>query len=221
MRMDRFPSYRRGERIADICVHALGVTLAPIAAIALVIAAIRRGDPALVSGVVLYGIGLTGMLAASALYNVIAASPRKAFFRRLDHAVIFVMIAGSYTPFALSLPSGTWNPALLAIVWMVALCAAVLKLWAPRTVAVGASTAIYLVLGWCCLAALVPLFGRLATAPLILLLAGCGLYSLGAVFHHWRRLPFHNATWHGFVLAAAASHYGAIMTGVVRNGPMT
>jgi hemolysin III len=212
-----YPSYSRGERIADNCIHALGVSVGLIGAVVLAVAATRQDNALLIPGVLLYGLGLIAMLGFSALYNITRPSPRKALFRRLDHAAIFVMIAGSYTPFALNGLGGAWGHGLLAFVWLVALAGAALKLFAPRRVR-RFSTALYLLLGWSGLVALEPLFGALPMPALFLLATGGALYSLGVVFHHWQRLPYQNAIWHGLVLAAAGCHYGAILGGVVLAG---
>ncbi len=215
--MGPFPSYSRGERIADNCVHGIGVSAGLIGAVAIVAAAARQENALLIPGAVAYGLGLIAMLGSSALYNITPPGPLKARFRRLDHAAIFVMIAGSYTPFALNGSAGGWGLGLLAFVWLVALGGAAVKLFAPRRMR-RISTAVYLLLGWCGPVALEPLFGALPTAAMVLLASGGLLYSLGILFHHWQRLPYQNAIWHSFVLAAAGCHYGAILGGVVLAG---
>ena len=212
-----YPSYSRGERIADNCIHALGVSAGLVGAVVLAVAATRQDNALLVPGVLLYGLGLIAMLGFSALYNITKPSPRKGLFRRLDHAAIFVMIAGSYTPFALNGLGGAWGHGLLAFVWVVALAGTALKLFVPRRVR-RFSTALYLLLGWSGVVALEPLFGNLPVPAIVLLATGGALYSLGVVFHHWQRLPYQNAIWHGLVLAAAGCHYGAILGGVVLAG---
>ena len=215
--MDSFPSYSRSERIADYCVHALGVAAGLIGAVVLIAIAVGQDDTLLVPAVVIYSVGLTAMLGFSALYNIAPSEPRKALFQRLDHAAIFVMIAGSYTPFALNALGGVWGYCLLTFVWLVALNGAILKYFAPHRLA-KISTCLYLLLGWSGLAAIGPLVEALSFGAIVLLAVGGGLYSIGAAFHHWERLPFQNAIWHGFVLAAAACHYSAILGGVVLNG---
>ena len=215
--MGPFPSYSRGERIADNCIHGIGVSAGLIGAVAIVAAAVRQENALLIPGAVAYGLGLIAMLGCSALYNITPPGRLKARFQRFDHAAIFVMIAGSYTPFTLNGMAGGWGLGLLAFVWLVALGGAAVKLFAPRRLR-RISTAVYLLLGWCGLVALEPLFGSLPTAAMVLLASGGLLYSLGILFHHWQRLPYQNAVWHGFVLAAAGCHYGAILGGVVLAG---
>jgi hemolysin III len=131
--------------------------------------------------------------------------------RRFDHAAIFAMIAGTYTPFTiLGLQSG-WSTGLTIGIWSVAAIGIALKLWQPRRIET-ISVALYLGLGWIGLIALHPFMVALDAATLALLAAGGILYSVGVVFHLWRRLPYHNAIWHGFVLVAAGIHYLAVLT---------
>jgi hemolysin III len=154
------------------------------------------------------------MLLCSAVYNMARDGMFKRLLRRCDHAAIFVMIAGTYTPFSLEVIGGAWGRGLLIFVWTVAAAGVALKLLRPHRFE-RLSVVVYLMLGWCVLAALDPLLARISLWGLVLLFAGGVLYSLGVVFHLWTRLPFHNAIWHGFVLAAAGCHYAAIMLEVV------
>jgi hemolysin III len=209
-----FPDYRAGERIADACVHGLGVAAGAAGALVLLITALHAGGPRLVVGVLVYAIGLIGMLACSALYNLAPPSMLKRRLRRFDHAAIFTMIAGSYTPFLLDRIGGALGLGLLALIWFAALAGALLAIAAPawlRRVQVPA----YLLLGWGVLAAGGRLVDALARPALVLLVAGGVIYTLGVVFHLWERLRYHNAIWHAMVLIAAGCHYAAVLVGVV------
>ena len=126
-----FPSYTRLERIADACVHAVSVLFSVAAASLLLIGAIGVLPAALFIGLIVYSIGLIGMFAASAAYNLVPHVGAKEILRRLDHAAIFVMIAGSYTPFALVV-GGATGYALLASVWAIAAAGVAIKLRFPR-----------------------------------------------------------------------------------------
>lgn len=207
------PRYSRSERVADAVVHLLGLVFALAACASLVIVVLPRDDGLLWLAIGLYGAGLLAMLGSSALYNLISDLRWKALFRRLDHAAIFVMIAGSYTPFMLVAVGGAWGYGLLAFVWSVALGGVVLKLFWPRRLD-RLSVAAYLLLGWSIVVVLDPLLGALSAAGLALLAAGGLLYSLGVVFHLWQRLRYQNAIWHAFVLAAAACHFSAVLSEV-------
>jgi hemolysin III len=202
--------YTRGERVADAIVHALGVAGSLAACAALAAVASRGASARLAAALGLYAAGLLAMLGCSALYNMSPEGPRKALLRRLDHAAIFAMIAGTYTPVVLLAVGGAWGWGLLAVVWAGAAGGAALKVLAParfeRT-----STAAYLLLGWVGLAALDPLLAALPPRDLALLVAGGLLYSLGVVVHLSRRLLYHNVLWHALVLAAAACHYAVVL----------
>ena len=207
-------AYAQAEQTADRYLHLLGLVAAIIGAVVLVaIAAPRQGALAIFS-VTVYCIGLIGMIGASTLYNHALSSRRREWFRRLDHAAIFLMIAGTYTPFVLVRMTGPWGTGIATVVWSVAIVGIVVMLIDPRRLE-GVLTALYLGLGWVILPALGPLIAAVPLQAVILLAAGGLLYSIGVVFHLWRRLPYHKAIWHGFVLAAASCHYLAVLSGVV------
>ena len=151
----------------------------------------------------------SSLFACSAAYNLTWHPNWKEALRRLDHAAIFVMIAGSYTPFSLAVIGGTWGWALFAVVWAVAALGVALKLFLPRRFE-RAAIVLYLAQGWSVLVVVEPLAAALSTPALSLLVAGGAIYTLGVVFHLWRSLPYHNAIWHGFVLAGSVTHFIAI-----------
>lgn len=203
----------RAELIADAVVHLLGLGFGLAACITLVVFVALKPDLSRGVSLALYGFGLLAMLGCSALYNMTSHARLKTLFRRFDHAAIFVMIAGTYTPFSLIVIGGLWGALLLGFVWSVALVGVFLKLRYPLRFE-KLSVLAYLLLGWVILAALQPLISGASLAALVLLLTGGGLYSLGVIFHLWERLPYQNAIWHVFVLAAAACHYAAILMDV-------
>jgi hemolysin III len=212
----REPSRR--ELIADAVVHVLGLVAGFAGAIVLLALGAVWGDALDVVALLIYAAGLLAMLVCSALYNLARGSGRRALLRRFDHAAIFAMIAGTYTPFTTLRLEGGWAYGLTAAVWAIALSGMVLKLWKPHVVE-KASVPLYLALGWIIVIALNPLIGALELSTLILLAVGGLLYTAGVVFHVWERLPYHNAAWHGFVLAAAAVHYVAILDAVFLSRP--
>jgi hemolysin III len=192
--------------------HALSVVVGLAACITLAREAGAIADASDWIALSLYAAGLMSMTGCSALYNLTSSTASwKSAFRRLDHAAIFVMIAGTYTPFALIALRGDLGTALLAFVWAVALTGVALKLLCPWRFE-QSSIAVYLLLGWTILAVLPSLAAAVPVICLLLLGAGGVLYSLGVVFHLWARLPYHNAVWHGFVLGAAACHYVAVLS---------
>jgi hemolysin III len=199
--------------VADGLVHAAGLLLAPPAALLLLHRAWGAGDPGpspvVMAALSLYALGMIGMLAASAAYNLAPTGAVKAWLRRLDHALIFGAIAGTYTPFLLLGVPGLAGMALVIVMWGLAILGATLKLRGrmgrPRL-----STALYLSLGWIGVPAFPVLATTLTGETLWMVGAGALLYTVGAVIHLMDRLPFHNAIWHALVLAAAACHYIAI-----------
>jgi hemolysin III len=194
----------------DAMVHAVGLTFALAACVTLAIVAAPRRDPAVLASLAIYGAGLLAMLGCSAVYNIAGDGPRKALWRRLDHAAIFVMIAGTYTPFAAIAIGGAWGTGLLLFVWTAAGVGAALKLLRPERIET-LSLAAYLLLGWTILVAIDRLIAAVSLQALVLLTAGGILYSVGILFYLWHRLPYHRAIWHGFVLTAAACQYFAVL----------
>ena len=202
--------YSRGERLADELVHGIGLAAALPACLALLLVAPPQRDPTLIAALAAYSTGLLGMLVCSALYNRAAEGPRKALLRRLDHAAIFVMIAGTYTPVTLLAISDSQGLALLAVVWGGAAAGAALKLFAPARFERLALPA-YLALGWAGAVAAPRLLATMPGWALALLLGGGLVYSLGVIAHVSTRLRYHNALWHGCVVTAAGCHYAVVL----------
>lgn len=198
------------EQRADVAVHVAGLCLGLAGAPLMLAAAIDSPQRGEVVPAALYVAGLIAMLACSATYNVWRSCRRREWLRRLDHAAIFVMIAGTYTPLAVRLP-GAWSVALTGGVWAAAAAGVVLKLCQPRCIE-AVSVVLYLVLGWVGLVALEPLIGSVDGTALWLLLAGGIVYSAGVAFHLAHTLRYGRALWHGCVLTAAAVHYVALLS---------
>lgn len=214
-----YPVYSRGEVMADAAAHVLGVLFGLIATIALVITASQHDHFLLILGASLYGLGLISMLTCSAAYNLWPPSPTKELLRRFDHAAIFLMIAGTYTPLLLNRVGGEWGVGLLGFVWVVALLGAAMKIVFPRRWE-SITLALYLGLGWSILAAINPLIEAVSMQSLVLIAVGGVIYSVGVIFHLWEKLPYQNAIWHWLVLTAAACHYIAVFNEVAIAGTM-
>ena len=208
-----FPTYSRAERAADAVVHAVGIVFGLIGACGLIVAGLKKLPAHEIAGLGIYGSGLVGMFAASASYNLVGRPRAKEWLRRLDHAVIFVMIAGSYTPFALRM-GGTTGFVVLATVWLIAVTGVAVKLVWPRKLD-RISILLYLAQGWCVIFAIGPLIEAVPSASLTLLLAGGIIYTAGVVFHLLERMPFHNVIWHVFVLGGAVSQYASIYGAII------
>ncbi len=156
-----------------------------------------------------YSFGLLAMLGASAAYNMTQPGRMKAWLRRLDHAMIYVMIAGTYTPFAIYAVRGKSGVLLCAVVWIAALAGIVLKTGFPRRLE-WLGFGLYLGMGWMVVAFIGRVYANLQTASFVLLIVGGVIYTLGSAILHMRKLRFHNAIWHAMVLLAAATHFVAI-----------
>jgi hemolysin III len=205
----RFPAYTRAERALDNAVHLIGLPAALAAVAWLLALACDRGSFLLVGSVAVYAVGLLGMLAASAAYHLTPPGPRKEVLRRLDHAMIFVMIAGTYTPFALNALAPIHGPAVCAAMWTAAGIGVVLKLAMPRRFErLGLLRC--LVMGWAVVGFIPALAERLPRAGLHLLFAGGLAYTLGAALYTRNRWRFHTAGWHILVLVGAGLHVGAV-----------
>jgi hemolysin III len=200
----------RAEVIADAIVHAIGVSLGLAGATVLVVIAVVSVPAVPFPSIAIYAFGLMSMLGLSAAYNMWPMSPTKWMLRRLDHSAIFVMIAGTYTPFLWQMPGRIVSLSLLIAVWLVALAGVALKMFLPGRFD-RAAIALYLVLGWSGLFAYETIAAAIPALSLWLLAAGGVLYSTGVIFHSWQRLRFQNAIWHGFVLLAACCHYSAVL----------
>jgi hemolysin III len=197
------------ERRADEAIHGLSILFAVAGSLRLASTFWRLND-AIIAGLAIYCFGLLTMFSCSAFYNLTENQSLKAVFRRLDHAMIFVMIAGTYTPLLLGLLPTPLGIGLLAVVWLGAGLGAAAKLLVPTRFE-RSSTVAYLLLGWIIVIALVQLIRVLALPGILLIGAGGLFYSVGVIFHLWSRLPFQNAVWHAFVLAGAVCHFVAIL----------
>ena len=199
----------RGEEIANSLTHGVGAVLAVVGLVVLALASSRHGTARTVVGCVVFGVSLVLLYASSTLYHSVGNARAKALLRVLDHSAIFLLIAGTYTPFTLVSLRGPWGWTLFGVVWGLALAGITLRLVLPRRPTV-LFVSLYLAMGWCVVVAAKPLLAAVAPGGIALLAAGGLAYSVGVVFYVWRR-PYHHAIWHGFVLAGSAFHYAAVL----------
>jgi hemolysin III len=205
------------ERAADRWIHVVAIALAGGGAAWLTERALTTHRPGLVIAAGLYGVALICMLAFSAVYNLSHVSTARPFLRRLDEAGIFLMIAGSYTPFTTQRMDGAWAISMTVLVWGLALAGVAGKLLTSR-LPDWVWTVGYVAFGWIALIALRPLIQGVPVVALVLLIIGGLIYTTGALIFH-SRLPYRRAIWHGFVVTAAGAHYAAICAGVVFAAP--
>jgi len=201
--------YDRAEIVADGVVHAIGVCLGLIGAVTIVVMAVKIERINLVS-ILVYVIGLVTMLAFSAAYNMWPVSSVKWVLRRFDHSAIYLLIAGTYTPFLEQMKNTLVSTGLGIGVWLSAIVGMALKLALPGRFD-RLAIVLSLLVGWSGVIAYDSLASAIPSSSLWLLAIGGVLYSLGTLFHVWQRLRFQNAIWHGFVLLAASCHYSAVL----------
>lgn len=199
-----------GEEIANSITHGLGLVASVAALPVLLMKARSSNDPSALVGATIYGLSLILLYAASTVYHALPLSDAKRFFRVVDHSAIYLLIAGTYTPFALGPLRGPWGTALLVVIWALALGGIASKL------AVGlrlkhASTAMYLVMGWLIIVAIKPLVANVPRAGLAWLAAGGLAYTGGVVFYAMKRVRYSHMIWHLFVAAGSVCHFMAVL----------
>jgi hemolysin III len=210
-------TYTRAEIIADGVIHAVGVVFGLAGATALIILTFEASRGVQIAATLVYIAALLAALWLSAAYNMWPVSPVKWLLRRFDHAAIYLLIAGTYTPFLLHM-KGTTSLGLLMGVWTIAIVGIAAKLFLPGRFD-RLSVGLYLLLGWSGVIAYDTIFAALSGTTLALLAAGGALYTVGVIFHAWHSLRFQNAIWHAFVLAAALCHYFAVLNTVAVAAP--
>ena len=197
-----------GERFNSFT-HLAGAVLAVAGSAALVAQAIPTRDTWKILGVSVFGLTMVLLYAASTLYHSLQG-PAKQFWAKMDHCAIYLLIAGTYTPFALIGLQGTWRWALLSAIWALALLGIAKELWLGRDKV--PSVPLYLLMGWLGITAVVPLAHSLPTEGLVWLLIGGLFYTVGVIFYamdgRWRHS---HGVWHLFVLGGTASHYVTVM----------
>jgi len=207
------PSSAR-EETANTITHGIGLALGIARLVLLVVASVRHGDAWHVTSSAIFGGTLVLLYTTSTLYHAFQGERVKRLLRKFDHAAIFLLIAGTYTPFVLVPLRGPWGWSLFGVVWGLAVLGVVLKFrFAGRFRLV--STLLYLGLGWLVLIAFKPLVAALPRAGLVWLIAGGVCYSLGTIFYLWKKLPYHHAVWHLWVLAGSICHWIAVFGYVV------
>ena len=206
--------YSLAEEIAHAATHGVGLVLSIGALVVLVVFASLRGDPWLIVSSSIYGATLVLLYAASTFYHAISAPRAKRVLARLDHAAIYLLIAGTYTPFTLVNLRGGWGWTLFGLVWGLALFGILLEAFAKQRMR-ALSLVLYLGLGWLAAIAVKPLLDSVAPGGLVLLLLGGLAYTGGVVFYVWKRLPYNHAVWHVFVLAGSAFHFFAVLFYVI------
>ncbi len=202
----------RGAKRADLAVHVVGLALASIGGAVMLWIAAGRGTASF-AAIAVYALGFVLMLAFSLAYNI-SRGPRRRLLQRLDHSGIFLMIAGSYTPFTTLVLSGAWAWGMTTAIWGIAALGILGRVFTPY-LREGIWIAIYIAMGWIVVIAAGPILRSLAPAAVVLLVLGGMLYCLGVVFHIKQHLRYSRAIWHGHVLAGAGVQWAAILVGTL------
>lgn len=206
--------YSPREEIANGLIHGIGILLSIVGLAVLVGFASARGSAVDIVAGSVFGATLIMVYTTSTLYHAISQPGAKQVLRKLDHIAIFLLIAGTYTPFTLSAIGGRLGWTLFAVIWSLAVLGIVFELTFLRRwtwLAVG----LYLVMGWIGIVAIKPLAAALDSGGVALVLAGGAAYTLGVLFYLWRRLPYSHAVWHVFVLVGSVLHFLAVLFYIV------
>lgn len=199
------------EEFANSLSHGIGLIAAIVGAPFLIIHAMRHGDTKFIVGTSVFAVTTILLYLVSTLYHILPIGKIKRVFNVIDHSIIFLLIAGTYTPFTLGVLRGAWGWTLFGIVWGLALVGVTLKAFNKASHPI-LSTGLYLLMGWIVVIAIHPLVTRMPTAGLLWLVAGGLFYTAGVAFYATdSRLQYGHLIWHLFVLAGTACHYFAVL----------
>ncbi len=204
------PLYSFGDELASSVIHGIGIVLSIAGLATLVAFAALHGDALALVASAVFGASLVFLYTASTLYHSIPAAAAKPTLRALDHIAIYVLIAGTYTPFTLLALPGVWGWSLFAAVWTLALIGSALELGLLKRYH-KVAVLLYVGMGWIGIVVFEPLSKQLQAGGTALLLAGGLAYTLGVPFYLWRKLPYHHALWHLFVLTGSVLHFLAVL----------
>ncbi|HWB59448.1 MAG TPA: hemolysin III family protein [Chthoniobacteraceae bacterium] len=203
----------RGEELANSVSHGIGAVALACASPFLIVSAARHRDPALLTGVCIFAFTAMLVYLASAVYHAMPhGAPMKRVLAVIDHSAIYLMIAGTYTPFTLGVLRGGWGWTVFGVVWALAVAGVCLKIWRGVDRHKRLSLALYLGMGWLALAVIGRLWAVMPHAGFYLLVAGGVFYSAGVPFYASKITPYHHFVWHLFVLAGSVCHFMAVLS---------
>ena len=204
----------REEEIANAVLHGLGAVMGLATLVVLVVLSVLNGTAVNIVTSAIFGASLVLLYLSSPLYHAFTCRRAKQFFELMDHAAIYLLIAGTYTPFALVTLGGAWGWSMFGVVWGLAVAGIVVQVIFPGRFR-GLMTALYIAMGWVVVVAGRPLLAALEPAGIAWLVAGGVVYSVGVFFYYKKRFPFSHAVWHVFVLGGSVCHIIAILNYVV------
>jgi hemolysin III len=205
------------EELANSITHGVGLALSVIGLIVLIVLSVTRGTAWHILGCTIYGVTLVLLYSASTLYHSFRTPRLKRILKILDHTAIYLLIAGTYTPFTIVNLRGFWGWTLFSLVWGLSVFGIVWKFFYAERFQI-ISTLIYLAMGWLVLIAIKPVTTALPLSGILWLVAGGIFYTVGVLFFALKRLPYNHAIWHVFVLAGSTCHYFAVMFAVLPRG---
>lgn len=200
--------------LANSLTHGTGLVLSLAGCAVLVTFAALRGSALHIVACSVYGATLVCLYAASTFYHSVRSRRWKRIYRIIDHSSIYLLIAGTYTPFTLVNLRGAWGWTLFGLVWGLTVAGILFKVWWVDHFPI-VSTVVYLAMGWLVVIAVKPVLAMVPVAAIVWLLAGGLLYTTGVGFFAWQKLPYHHAIWHVFVLGGSVCHYFAVLYYVV------
>jgi hemolysin III len=209
----KITAYSQREELANIFTHGLGLIMSLPAVAILVMVSVRSGDPWQWVSFTIFGLSVFVLYFFSTAYHSANQPHIKQKLRLYDHAAIFVLIAGTYTPFLLIHLRGPWGWSMMAVIWGLALAGIALKM-VFGTKYRKLSLTLYLLMGWLCVFAFKEMYTKVPSLSFSLLVTGGLLYTLGVVFYNRRRMTYHHAIWHVFVLGGSTFHYFAVLLSV-------
>lgn len=204
----------RAEEIGNVSTHALGALFSVVGIVLLAVFAAKQNDNVKLISSVVFGCTMLLMYLSSTIYHSLRDPALKHLFRIIDHASIYLLIAGSYTPFMLVTLKGPWGWTLFTIIWSLAFAGVVFKMFFVHRFE-ALSTVIYLLMGWMAVVAIKPIYQNLSLGGLECMVAGGLCYTVGVIFYVWQRLKFSHVLWHLFVLAGSIFHFFAVLLYVV------
>lgn len=206
--------YPLGEEIANSITHGAGAVVSIAGLVLLIVFSSLYGQTSHILSCTIYGVTLVLLYTASTLYHSFQQPGIKRIFKIIDHSCIYILIAGTYTPFMLLIVRGVLGWTIFAVVWLLTIMGIIFKVFFVNRFKI-ISTLAYILMGWLVIFAIKPLFQALPGSGIVWFVSGGMAYTLGTIFYAWKKLPFNHAIWHLFVLAGSACHFMTVILYVV------
>jgi hemolysin III len=206
--------YSISEEILNSITHGAGLLVSIAGLVFLIVLSSMYGQASHIAGCTVFGVSLVLLYLASTLYHSFSKPNVKRIFKILDHSCIYVLIAGTYTPFMIVMVRGVLGWSIFAIVWFLTVAGIIFKAFFINRFKI-LSTIAYILMGWIIIFAIKPLLQSLPEGGIVWLISGGLAYTVGTIFYMWKKLPFNHAIWHLFVLAGSVCHFMAVLFYVI------